>query len=253
MDDGQPSAFELNLLRQALRPFEALLQPRVLGIEHIPTERPLMFVGNHQLLALDSLLLVHALWREAGIWLRPLADDFLFRFGVTRLPLGRLGVLPASVDNCAALLRDGQCVLVYPGGAREAAKEGGARYQLQWWDRLGFARIAVEHGCTIVPVASYGLDQSVRVLWDGQDYLRSPLGRPIAALGIRHDMLPPVFVPRRVPQLTYALGRPIHVRRWGMDDPETAVRGVRSEVARAVMGLLPAAGSGPPAVSPAAG
>lgn len=111
-----------------------------------------MFVGNHQLLALDSPFLVAEIWRRCRMPLRATVDDLFFWMP----PLGRyveqLGAVRASPRNADTLLAQGRWILVYPGGAREATKPDGRPYELCWWDRLGFAERALHHRCTIVPV-----------------------------------------------------------------------------------------------------
>lgn len=193
-----------------------------------------MFVGNHQLLALDTPFLIAAMWHEREILLRALADDVVFALpGVSPLA-ARLGIVRASREACEALLDRGECVLVYPGGAREAAKGEGHAYELEWWGRLGFARLAFERRCPVVPVAATGLDDHVRILVDRDQVLAGPFRRVVDRLGIRHDLLPPVFVPTGRPRLRFRLCEPIPIDHFDGHDPETSVRMLRGEVARAI-------------------
>jgi 1-acyl-sn-glycerol-3-phosphate acyltransferase len=51
-------------------------------------------------------------------------------------------------------MEDGRSILVFPGGGREVTKRRGEKYRLIWGERMGFARMAIECGYPIVPVAS---------------------------------------------------------------------------------------------------
>ena len=61
-------------------------------------------------------------------------------------------------------MEQGCCLLVYPGGAREAWKRTTDKpYEILWGDNhVGFVRMAVRHGYTIVPVATVGTEDVVR-------------------------------------------------------------------------------------------
>jgi 1-acyl-sn-glycerol-3-phosphate acyltransferase len=62
------------------------------------------------------------------------------------------------------LMEAGESILLFPGGAQEVFRdERHERYSLRWGRRQGFARMAIEHGYTIVPFASIGFEDVVRV------------------------------------------------------------------------------------------
>ena len=63
-------------------------------------------------------------------------------------------------------MRDDQTILVFPGGSREVNKRRGQQYQLLWGQRMGFARLAFEHGYPIVPCAAVGADDMLDVIVD---------------------------------------------------------------------------------------
>lgn len=214
------------------RPMERIARPRFYGVENIPPERPLMFVGNHQLLSIDTPFLITELWKRK-IQLRALGDNFLFAVPGLAQFLRAYGLVRASPQAAATLLRRGESLLVYPGGAREASKNAGHRH-LDWWDRLGFARVALEQRCTIVPVAATGVDDRIRILLSPESYLDSPLGTAADKLGLRRDMFLPFMVPRGMPRPAFMFCQPVRVQRFLQDDPDTAVRKMRTAVADAI-------------------
>lgn len=57
--------------------------------------------------------------------------------------LEAFGVIPGTVQSCAALLRQGNLLAIAPGGVYEA-QLGDNNYELLWRKRLGFAKVAIE-------------------------------------------------------------------------------------------------------------
>ena len=180
-----------------LEPWRRLVDPVFLGLDRIPDDRPLLFVGNHTLYGvLDAPLMYMALYFRKGIFLRSLGDRMHFRIPIWGHTLSRFGAIEGSPDTCSQLMQDNQCILVFPGGAREVAKRRGEHYQLVWGERAGFARLAIEHGCTIVPFAAVGAEDMFDIIADANDVLRSPLGSLWKRLNLREDFLPPLALPR---------------------------------------------------------
>ena len=62
-------------------------------------------------------------------------------------------------------------VLVFPGGSREVNKRRGEKYRLMWKERIGFAKIAIEHGYPIIPFAAVGAEEMFDVLLDEHNLL----------------------------------------------------------------------------------
>ena len=84
-----------------------------------------------------------------------------------------LGLISASAASIASVLSRGGCVILVPGGAAEAMlSQPGDVYTLFLRKRRGYARLALEHGATLVPVFSFGENELyVRVTW-GRDRVR---------------------------------------------------------------------------------
>ena len=75
--------------------------------------------------------------------------------------------MEGTPENCAQLMRQGESILVFPGGSREVFKRKGEQYRLMWKERLGFARLAMAYRCTIVPFAAVGADDCYDIVFDG--------------------------------------------------------------------------------------
>jgi len=57
--------------------------------------------------------------------------------------LEAFGVIPGTVQSCAALLKKGSLLAIAPGGVYEA-QIGDHNYELFWRQRQGFAKVAIE-------------------------------------------------------------------------------------------------------------
>jgi 1-acyl-sn-glycerol-3-phosphate acyltransferase len=226
--------------------------PEYLHMDLADPARPTLFVGNHSVFGvLDVLLFADGLYRERGISLRMLADRNHFRVPLWRDFVEQAGAVLGTRANCAALMRRGEHILVFPGGAREVFKHKGEAYRLIWKDRYGFVQLAVQHGYSITPYATVGAEEAFDVLLDSGDYMSTPLGRYLRRSGIadRHlrggDEFPPVIrglgltaIPRPE-KLYFSIGKPIETARYGgrSDDP-ALLRSLRTRVARALERLI---------------
>jgi 1-acyl-sn-glycerol-3-phosphate acyltransferase len=242
-----PDERQMNRLVSILAPFERGTQPVVLGIEQIP-DRPVLFAGNHTRYSfLDLPLMIRELWTRRRIVVRGLGDHGHYAIPVWRDLLTRAGMVRGTRENVRVLMRDGENVLVFPGGAGEVFKGRGQDYQLIWKQRLGFARLAIEFGYPIVPFAAVGAEEMLRVVVDDQTpvaaqisaVMRRLVGVPLppVARGIGPTVLP------RPERLYFWFGNPIHTARYeGAAESDTAAREVRDlvkeRVERQIEGLL---------------
>eukprot|EP00981_Chlorochromonas_danica_P007123 scaffold1560_cov177-Ochromonas_danica.AAC.8 len=129
------------------------------GIDYVPTGqagRPVLFVGNHQLLGLDMSLLVKRFIDEKKVLIRGLAHPATYQ----------------TLSKFGALLRNNETVLLYPGGAKEALHFRGEEYKLFWPERTDFVRMAAQLDAIIVPVAAIGAAESAAILFDAEEMQR---------------------------------------------------------------------------------
>jgi 1-acyl-sn-glycerol-3-phosphate acyltransferase/ketosteroid isomerase-like protein len=229
----------MNRLASVLAPLERITQPKLYGVHHIP-ERGALFVGNHTLFGvIDVPFMGVQLWRRRGIRLRGLGDHGHYAIPVWRNLLERTGMVRGTRDNTRALMRDGQHILVFPGGTGEVFHGRGQKYQLLWKERVGFARLAIEFGYPIVPFAAVGVEEMFDVVADQ----RTPglaqvygvasrlvgLALPPVARGIGPTLIP------RPERLYFWFGEPIDTARFhGRAEDDGAARQLRDEVRMAV-------------------
>ena len=148
----------------------------VRGLHHIPRDRPVLLVGNHSggNLTPDSFVFALGFASHFGPE-RPL--HVLVHNLVSAYPglgfLRRLGTLPADPAVAREALEAGSCVLVYPGGDREAHRPSTQSARIAFGGRSGFVRLALEAGVPIVPVVSIGGQETAVFLSRGEGLARA--------------------------------------------------------------------------------
>jgi 1-acyl-sn-glycerol-3-phosphate acyltransferase len=242
----RPPAAELEALSALLAPWRALTDPVFFGLEHVPRNGPVVLVGNHSIFGLlDLPLMVDGIRRERERFVRGLAEHAHFAVPAWREMLVRFGAVRGTRDNCRALLAAGEAVLVYPGGGREVAKRKGEAYQLIWKQRLGFARMAIEASCPIVPFGAVGAEDSYNILIDADSPILAPVRSVVKRLGGRWELAWPIargvgLTPLPRPERFYfAFGEPIQTTRWaGRHGDQRALRAVRDRTRNGVQDRL---------------
>jgi 1-acyl-sn-glycerol-3-phosphate acyltransferase len=236
-----PSAKSLAPFVKALAPVRRLIKPKFYGIEHVPKGGALL-VGNHTLYGVFDLMLMSAELIERGIVVRGLADHALFRIPVSRQLLTACGTVPGTRPNTRELMRRGDLIMVFPGGAREVAKRKGERYQLIWKNRLGFAVMAIEGRYPIVPFASMGLEHALDIVLDTDNPLMAP-ARKLTEKLLNAEPLPVVrgigLTPIPRPERLYFwFGEPIPTLEYGGVADEQNARELRARTAASIEGGL---------------
>jgi 1-acyl-sn-glycerol-3-phosphate acyltransferase len=237
-----PTGIELEISYQLVK---RLFNPMILGAENIP-KRPCLFVGNHSLAALDGWVLAPVFIKELNRFARGLGDKFLFSSPAVGEKILKSGGVMGHPEVCSALMKDGQDLMVFPGGAQEAVKPASELYELKWKERYGFVKLAAKHGYTIMPMGIVGPDEFYGHLIEGKDIPDSALGAVLRRLGLltddfREDIMPPVPVgalgtlfPK--PQRCYlGFGDPIDLSQYeGRTPTKKQQKAIRADVAEQI-------------------
>jgi 1-acyl-sn-glycerol-3-phosphate acyltransferase len=210
----------LDTVSDTLAPAMELSRPYVSGLAELPRDGRFLLVGNHTRGSNEVALIPYYVRAAIGARVRPLADRQFGRIrGLQADLVAAYGAVVGTPDATRALMREGETILVFPGGAREIGKFKGEEYTLRWENRIGFARLAVEFGYPIVTAALVGGDD----IYAGLVSRDSPLGRASGwasqRLTGRTDMamppmrgIGPTLIPR--PRRMYlSFGRPIDTRQ----------------------------------------
>lgn len=163
----------IGLAQLPLRPLLTLLsRPRWRGTENLPQSGPVIACGNH-LSAFDPFGYGHLL-QAGGIAPRFLAKDSLFRIPVLGRILRAARQIPVhrgtsrsrdALASAREALERGELIMLFPEGTYTRDRE---LWPMQ--ARLGAARLALETGAPLLPIAAWG----GRALWP----VGSPLPRP---------------------------------------------------------------------------
>eukprot|EP00095_Tigriopus_kingsejongensis_P000366 maker-scaffold319_size207808-snap-gene-0.25 protein:Tk00366 transcript:maker-scaffold319_size207808-snap-gene-0.25-mRNA-1 annotation:"GI15521" len=133
----------------------------VKGLENIPTEGPALIIYYHGALPIDYYYLVAKIILQKQRGVHSVVDRFLFKIPGMGTFLKVFNCTPGSVEICVAELNKGNLLGLAPGGVYEALF-GDHHYELMWKKRTGFARIALEAGCPVIPVFTQNVRESFR-------------------------------------------------------------------------------------------
>jgi 1-acyl-sn-glycerol-3-phosphate acyltransferase len=157
----------------ALRAMSKLyFRAEVRDLSNIPAEGPVLLVGNHSggTLIADTFVFAQGFYDHFGPLRRfhQLAHDLVFKIPGARASLSRYGTVPASPEHMARALERDAALLVYPGGDHETYRPSWESAKIDFAGRTGFARLAIEHGCPIVPVVAIGGQETALFLGQGR-------------------------------------------------------------------------------------
>jgi len=191
----------------------AAYRPEVSGVEHVPTEGPVILAANHLAIA-DSFVVPMVVPRQVSFLAK--AEYFQgsgVRGGLLRWVFGSLGAIPVergrgraameALDQAERVLRSGGAFGIHPEGSRSA---DGRLHR----GRTGVARLALSTRAPVVPVALAGTE----------------------------NLLPEgARIPRRRP-VSVRFGEPLTFRRYaGMEKSLPVLRSVTDEIMYAISEL----------------
>uniref|UniRef100_A0A7S0SGW0 Phospholipid/glycerol acyltransferase domain-containing protein n=1 Tax=Mantoniella antarctica TaxID=81844 RepID=A0A7S0SGW0_9CHLO len=288
-----PSPVDIEKAIESLAMFRAIVSPvffstradgRIIpGLDAVPLgegDRPVIFVGNHQTLAVDLGFLIQEFIQQRGVLIRGLTHPTVFANAAGNVGsdadfsklLTTFGAVPVSGKNLYKLLAAGEAVLLFPGGVREAYKRRNEEYRLFWPSKPEFIRMAVRHGATIVPFAAVGGEDSIDIFADSTDIAKLPFGLGEAAMartagmpqaravdtrvtedgGDAENFVQPLFVPKTPQRFYFKFGKPVGTAglyKEGFMKDDVAVQAmyddVRGEVEGGIDWLLRRRGEDP--------
>ena len=185
---------------------QLLFRPWVEGEENIPDEGPAILASNHLSFS-DSIFLPLVVPRRVTFLAK--SDYFTgrgikgrltaaFFKGVGQLPVDRSGgrAGEAALRSGLRVLRRGEVLGIYPEGTRSP---DGRLYR----GRTGVARMALEAGCPVLPVAMIGTDKA------------QPTGKKVP----------------KIMRIGVRIGKPLDFSRYeGMEDDRFVLRSITDEI-----------------------
>jgi 1-acyl-sn-glycerol-3-phosphate acyltransferase len=204
----------------------------VQGLENIPAEGPVLLVGNHSggVMIADTFVFAQAFYDHFGPErvFHQLAHDLVFKVPGARALVQRYGTVPASPDNMAEALSRDAALLVYPGGDHETFRPSWESEEIDFAQRTGFVKLALQHDVPIVPVVSIGGQETALFLGQGSRLARGLGLDRLARLKVLPAVVGPPFgltvldLPLRIPipaKISIRVLEPIHLgERLGAND-----------------------------------
>jgi 1-acyl-sn-glycerol-3-phosphate acyltransferase len=147
----------------------------VRGLGNVPDSGPVLLVGNHSggNVMPDTMVFTMAFNTYFGVE-RPFYQ--LAHNLVLSMPglgwLRKFGTVAASPENARTALQSGAALLVYPGGDYEVHRPSWQRNRVDFDERKGFIRLALEENVPIVPVVAIGGQETALFLTRGEALAR---------------------------------------------------------------------------------
>ncbi|MBA2240653.1 MAG: acyltransferase family protein [Solirubrobacterales bacterium] len=235
-------------IRRTLASYRALMhayfRPKVRGLEHIPSEGPVLLVGNHSggTLIADTFVFAYEFYDHFGADrdFHQLAHDLVFAVpGLATLR--KYGTVPASHENAERALDRGAALLVYPGGDWETYRPSWRSAEIDFAGRQGFINLALAKDVPVVPVVSIGGQETALFLSRGERVSKLlGLDRLFRLKVVPLQFAPPwgftvLDLPGRIPlpaQITIQVLPPIDLRAEFGDEPdvEEVYRDIHTEM-----------------------
>jgi 1-acyl-sn-glycerol-3-phosphate acyltransferase len=143
----------------------------VRGLGNIPDHGPVLLVGNHSGGNLTPDTTVFTLAFSAYFGVERRFHQLAHNLVVTLPGLGFLrkyGTVAASPGNARKALRSGAAVLVYPGGDLEVHRPSWRSGRVDFGNRKGYVRLALDEDVAIVPVVAIGGQETALFLSQGE-------------------------------------------------------------------------------------
>jgi 1-acyl-sn-glycerol-3-phosphate acyltransferase len=147
----------------------------VRGLGNVPDAGPVLLVGNHSGGNLTPDTTVFSLAFHAYFGVERKFHQLAHNLVLSMPGLGFLrkyGTVAASPENARAALQAGAAVLVYPGGDREVHRPSWRSGRIDFGDRKGYVRLALDEDVPIVPVVAIGGQETALFLSQGEGLAR---------------------------------------------------------------------------------
>jgi 1-acyl-sn-glycerol-3-phosphate acyltransferase len=143
----------------------------VKGLHNIPSEGPVLMVGNHSggNMTPDTIVFTLAFSTYFGVERRfhQLAHNLVLAMPPLAF-LRKYGTVAAGQSNARKALKAGAAVLVYPGGDYEVFRPSWQSGKVDFGGRKGFIKLALEEDVPLVPIVSAGGQETALFLSRGE-------------------------------------------------------------------------------------
>lgn len=140
------------------------------GLENLP-KSPSLLIAFHGALPVDGYFLMHSVFLKTGRQLCGVTDRFLAKFPGFKYYSQCFQMSPADLNGCIDWIKSGKTLMILPGGAFEGHMS--ENYKLEWRNRLGFAKVALETKVPIVPIFTTNIQEGYRTIGIFMGFWRS--------------------------------------------------------------------------------
>lgn len=184
IDQKAAAAFALSVVKLAFHfgMFLSGCKKEVIGIEHIPTDTPVMFAANHR--SFYDIILAYAVIASAGVQVAfvskielkrvPMIAQWMYFLNCLFMDRGDMKQNMGVILNAIALIKDGYSIYIAPEGTRNAT------------DTLlpfkeGSMKIATKTNAPIVPVCIKNTENILEnhVPWVRGGHISIEFGKPL--------------------------------------------------------------------------
>lgn len=215
----------LNKVSPFFTPLELYFRYQVVDLQNI-RKGPAILVINHGIFPFHGFLLAKKIIYKLGIVPRGLGARFLFSIPYVRDFFLKGGAVNANPRNAKALLKQGNLVMLAPGGIYEALVTRPRMRRIPWERRQGFVKIACEMNAPIIPSYCPGINNvyfnSQFLLWFRIKMLEKIRFSLPFFLGLG-------FLPFPI-KLVHYIGKPISTRKRRGETEAKRVERVHQEV-----------------------
>jgi 1-acyl-sn-glycerol-3-phosphate acyltransferase len=234
--------FEPRFLRYMVPPCQWLLdryfRAETHGLDNIPDDGPVLLIANHSgQLPLDGMMIGTAclLRKDPPRMIRSMVEHWVPTLPFVSWIFARAGQVVGTRENARTLLKLGNCLLVFPEGARGISKTYDRAYQLEEFG-LGFMRLALETGTPIVPVGVVGAEEQMPAIANIKPLGRA-LGMPAFPITPTWPLLGPLGALPLPVKYHIHFGQPMRFT-GAPDDEDRIVRAQVEQVKDAIRGLI---------------
>ncbi len=230
---GDPFGFDFDFAEYVLLvtgiAYRSYFRVEMKGLENVPSGAGLLVANHSGQLPIDGVMIGTGLILDAPEprLVRSMYDKWASGLPWVSVFLSRVGQVVGRPENSDLLLDNGELLLVFPEGMKGIQKTFQKAYQLDEFG-LGFMRLALAHGCPIVPVSVVGAEEQYPAVWDFK-YLARKLGIPHAPVPLQ--ALLPFIGPLPLPsKYRITIGEPMMFE--GDPDDEDQIIGEKVWVVR---------------------
>jgi 1-acyl-sn-glycerol-3-phosphate acyltransferase len=146
----------IKILEHSLWPIiRFVFRIKVINIQNVPKDRPLIFISNHNSGALvesHSILFILREYLGSKKSIFGFTHPSLFKIPINKEYFEAIGAIEATYENAKDVLIDGNSLMIFPGGNRQALRSIWKYKENHFRDSHGWAKIAKKNAVDCLPI-----------------------------------------------------------------------------------------------------